>query len=126
MKCFNHSSISALGTCKACGKGLCNYCLTDLEHGLACKDKHEERVKSLELIISQSAKAYADSPKNIFLLPAFLVFMGLIFVSFALFEGKSFVSFPVVMGAGFVFFGVLFFIRMRKVYLSKANKVSHD
>lgn len=121
MKCFNHSDVSAIGICKACGKGLCRDCLTDLGHGLACKNVHEERVQGFELINSQNIKAYTDASKNIFLLPAFFVFMGMIFVGFALSEGKNFTSFPVVMGLGFAFFGVLFFVRTKKIHSSKKD-----
>ncbi len=127
MKCFNHPEVPAIGICKACSKGLCSDCVTDLGHGLACKGIHEERVEALELIISQSAKAYSDAPKNMFLLPAFLVFMGLIFVGFALFEGEKISSFPVVMGVGFVFFGLVFFVRNRKIFSNNRKETEvHD
>jgi len=56
-------------------------------------------------------------------LPAFFVFMGIVFVGFALSEGKSFTSFPVVMGLGFAFFGVIFFVRTKKIHSpKKGNK----
>jgi len=116
MNCYNHSERPALGTCKACNRGLCADCVTDLGHGLACKNVHERRVEEIETIISMSAKAHADAPKNQYLLPAFFVFMGSVFFGFALYQGERIGSFPTVMGLGFIFFGILFFVRNRKIY----------
>ena len=116
MNCFYHNQQQAIGLCKACSRGLCSDCATDLDHGLACKNKHEQRVNELETIISMSAKAHADAPKNLLLLPAFFIFMGSVFAGFALYQGEKIGSFPTVMGLGFIFFGLLFFVRNRKIY----------
>ncbi len=116
MNCYNHPEITAVGNCKACSKGVCSDCATDLGHGLACKGKHEQRVEDLEMIISKNVKAFADASKNQFLLPAFFFFMGLVFVGFALYQGEGFASFPVVMGFGFLLFGLIFLIRNRKIF----------
>ena len=117
MHCFNHSEVPAIGTCKACSKGLCGECAVDLDHGIACKNKHEQRVNDLEMIISSNAKAYKNAPRNMYLMPAFFIFMGVIFAGFSLYNGRSLSHVSVVMGFGFVVFGVLNFIVSRKIFV---------
>lgn len=116
MNCFNHQTAPAIGSCKACNRGLCSDCATDLGHGLACKHVHEDRVKDLEMIISKSATAYKDASKNIYIVPVFYLFMGLVFAGYSLFEGNGFTDFSFVLGLGFILFGVILFIRNRKIF----------
>jgi len=57
MKCFYHRDREAVGLCKSCGKGLCGDCQTDLGQGLACKDRCEDRVRSLLALIDHNVRA---------------------------------------------------------------------
>jgi hypothetical protein len=120
MNCFNHPDAPAIGTCKACSRGLCLDCSSDLGHGLACKNSHENRVIDLEMIISKNVKAYADASKNIYLLPAFFLFMGLLFSGYSLYRDRGFTDLSFIMGLGFVFFGIVFFLRNRKIFSNNA------
>jgi len=79
MRCFNHPQSEAVGLCKSCSKGLCSACAADLDHGLACKGKHEEAVQILNGLVARSAKVYSVTPKSRFIAPLFYGFMGLIF-----------------------------------------------
>ena len=47
MKCFEHPEVDAVGICTACDRGLCAECATDMERGLACKDRCEHEVRRL-------------------------------------------------------------------------------
>ncbi len=64
MKCYNHPEENAVGLCKHCSKGLCKECLTDLSHGLACKNKHEAEVETLNELISRNQKLNFYEKKN--------------------------------------------------------------
>ena len=116
MNCFNHVDVAAIGACKACSRGLCLKCATDLGHGIACKGIHEDRVEDLELIISKNATAFKDASKNLYILPAFYLFMGLIFSGYSLYRHGSFTEFSFVLGLGFIFFGLIFLVRNRKIF----------
>jgi hypothetical protein len=122
MNCFNHPDQAAIGTCKACSKGMCADCAVDLGSGLACKGAHEQRVKDLEMIISSNAKAYRSAPRNMFLMPVFFVFMGLVFAGYSLYNGRPMSHVSVVMGGGFIVFGILNFLVSRKIFVNDKSK----
>ncbi len=117
MNCFNHQTTPAIGLCKACSRGLCSDCATDLDHGLACTGTHEERVNDLEMIISRNATAFKDASKNIYIVPVFYIAMGLIFGGYSLYEGRGVSHFSFVLGAGFIIFGVVLLVRNRKIFV---------
>ena len=50
MVCYYHPDRAAHGTCKHCGRGLCSECAALVDDTLACKDRHEEQVRGLNLI----------------------------------------------------------------------------
>lgn len=56
MRCFNHPETEAIGTCKACNKGLCLECAADLGHGLACKSAHVEAVEDLNTLVARNVR----------------------------------------------------------------------
>lgn len=116
MDCFNHSGVAAIGTCKSCSKGLCSNCATDLNHGLACKNKHESQVEAMNMIIEKNAKMYAAAPKNTIIAPVFYLFMGLLFSGFGYFSNGGIVSLPFLMGLGFIIFAIVVFVRNRALF----------
>ena len=116
MNCFNHPETKAVGLCKHCNKGLCPECLTDLSDGIACKNKHESQVETLNALISRNEKISKMAPKNIWIMPAFYLFLGVIFIGLGLITDKSLLSFPILMGSGFAFFGVILYSRYRVAY----------
>ena len=116
MNCFYHPDRVAIGNCKHCYKGLCTDCANDLEFGLACKDKHEDELKSIDMIIKKNAKAYSSASRNTLLAPIFYLFMGLVFAGYGYFSSKGVASLPFVMGVGFSIFAVLIFIQSRKLH----------
>ena len=56
MECFYHEGVTAVGSCRACLKGLCRGCATELEGGLACAGRCETMVRSVVATIQQSAR----------------------------------------------------------------------
>ena len=80
MHCYNHPEKEAVGICKHCHKGLCTECLTDLEHGLACKDVHEDAVNELNAIIGISARTLEKGKVSRFASPVFFIFFGAVVI----------------------------------------------
>lgn len=116
MKCFYHQDRDAVGQCKSCAKGLCPDCVTDLGFGLACKDKHEDEVTNLNLIIGKTVKTYKAAPRNILFGPIFFFFMGVVFTTFGIFSSIKIDYFPVILGAGFIFFAIALYIHQRSIF----------
>ena len=56
MECFSHAGRPAVGTCRACGKGVCRSCAADLGRGLACAGRCEEPARALIASIEQSIR----------------------------------------------------------------------
>ena len=116
MQCFNHEDRSAVGLCKACGKGLCRECAADLGHGLACKGVHEDKVTSLNQITTKSAEIYDAAPKNALIAPVFVLIMGAVFVGSGFYYGAGRSSLSTTMGVLFVVFGLVTLVRNRALY----------
>jgi hypothetical protein len=47
MECFHHEGAPAVGSCRACLKGLCRRCAVELDGGLACPGGCEPMVRAL-------------------------------------------------------------------------------
>jgi hypothetical protein len=120
MNCFYHPDRTAVGLCKHCSKALCPDCAADLEHGLACVNKHEEEVENLNMLISKNTKVQTAAPKNSLIAPIFYLFLGLVFAGFGLFSNGGMTDLPFIMGAGFIVFAVVVFIQNRKIYRKNA------
>ena len=54
MNCFLHPDRVAVGSCKACQKGLCVDCAVDLGLGLACRNSHETQVEEVNWMIEHN------------------------------------------------------------------------
>lgn len=105
MRCYNHPSVEAVGTCKACSKGLCMECAADLGHGLACKSSHIAEVENLNALITSSTRITTTNTRGKFLAPAFYGFMGLTFLGYGLMSTRASI-FGIVMGIGFLAFAI--------------------
>src|SRR5262245_31299913 len=56
MECFHHEGAPAVGSCRACLKGLCRRCAVQLDGGLACPGGCEPMVRSLVAALQQGAR----------------------------------------------------------------------
>jgi hypothetical protein len=119
MNCYNHPDVSAIGTCKACSKGLCKDCVTDLDHGLACKNKHETEVENINMIISKNTRIYSSASQNTIIAPMFYLFMGLLFAGFGYTSKGGVTDLPFMLGIGFIIFGIVNFVRNRAIFGKK-------
>jgi hypothetical protein len=61
MECFHHEGAPAVGSCRACLKGLCRRCALQLDGGLACPDGCEPMVRALVAALQQGARYQAVS-----------------------------------------------------------------
>lgn len=118
MNCFNHQDVTAIGTCKVCGKGLCSDCLTDLGHGIACKNKHEEEAEDYKFIVDKSTKIYRKAPKNNLIVPLFYLFMGVVFAWFG-YSQRGVTDFAFILGVGFIVFSLVIFVANKAIFNKK-------
>lgn len=90
MKCFYHQELDAIGICKKCQKGLCSECATDLEHGIACKGKHEKEAGEIEALISRNIKAVPLQAASVSVTNFQYLFMGAIFAGYGFYQNNLF------------------------------------
>ena len=125
MLCFYHQDQEAVGTCKSCGKGICNDCAVDLGKGLACKGRCEADVgKLIELIdrniqlSPRTMQAVRQMRGGVFAQASFLIVMGGVFLYVAA-TRNAIASFPGYMGMIFLAYGV--YIAWRGFMLPKGS-----
>jgi|SRR6185503_2669309 len=68
MECFYHRGEVAIGTCRACFRGLCRECAVDLDRALACPNRCEGNARALIEALDQSARhaGTAESARKLF------------------------------------------------------------
>ncbi len=111
MNCFNHSERPAVGLCKSCGKALCKDCISEVPHGLACKDACEDRVKFINCIIDSNKQALTAANVQVKSGTAFMIVLGIVFCLFGflplIISGQKGTIFLGVMGIVFLVTGLL-------------------
>jgi len=65
MNCFNHTDISSIGLCQACGKALCSECASQLSNGIACKIACENRFNVVNPAIDSPAHATKPTSRQV-------------------------------------------------------------
>ena len=103
MKCYYHNERDAVGVCRACSKGLCPDCVSDLGPAIACRGRHEEQAKGL--IATQSNANRAAS-----ILPGFSIVMGVVFAMWGALS-QPFSLYLVLCGVGFAGLGLFISLR---------------
>lgn len=106
MRCYVHGDTEAVGTCRACNKGLCHDCVADLGHSISCKGGCENKANLLNTQVMQSSVVLRTQGRNRFFAPAFFIVMGIVFMLFAS-NGSFGINLGTVMGSGFVVFGII-------------------
>lgn len=56
MECFQHEGRPAIGSCRACFRGVCRTCAADLGRGLACAGRCEDAARALIASLDQSVR----------------------------------------------------------------------
>jgi hypothetical protein len=106
MRCFVHQEAEAVGTCRACNKGLCPSCAVDLGHSITCKGACEIKANAINSQLANNAVLLQTQRRNKLYAPLFFVVIGVLFAIFAQ-DGKSLLNLGTVMGGSFVIFGVV-------------------
>ena len=107
MKCYYHHDADAVGLCKACSKGICPQCATDVGGGLACTAGCIEEVKGINALIRSNAGATRVNRRAMYAWPVFMLILGALFMAAPLLSGKPFQWFPVLSGGVFALFGLI-------------------
>lgn len=91
MKCFYHHGLDAVGSCKACSKGLCPACAVDVGDGLACEHRCEDQVRAINGLMNRSIRlapmsehVYGRYPRGQFMAASFAIVAGVIFMMLGL------------------------------------------
>jgi len=121
MNCFNHPTIVAVGTCKACAKGLCPSCAVDMGHGLSCHGEHEATVQSYYDILERNKRLIASAPRTNALGPVFTAFLGIVMVIWGLNSPKGILDFAFIIGCGFLAFAVVAYFQTRNLMIRKGR-----
>jgi hypothetical protein len=124
MRCFNHTDREAIGTCKACSKGLCAECLVDLGHGLSCRGVHEATVESYRVMLERNTKMLDAAPTNSIVGPIFLIVLGVLFCTYGLYASRSAKDFTFILGCAFLIYGVIAFFRNRSTFSSRRGRAT--
>jgi sulfite exporter TauE/SafE len=86
MVCYYHPERAAVGICKHCGRGLCVECAALVEDTLACRDRHEDQVRGLNLTaeraLQQAGRVGSGYVRN----AVFYGLVGLLFTGFGLMQ----------------------------------------
>lgn len=106
MRCFVHQSVEAIGTCRACNKGLCASCVVDLGHSISCKGACEIKANAMNGQIASSGILLQTQRRNRLYAPLFFIVMGVLFAAFSLDSGPL-LNLGTVMGGCFVVFGLI-------------------
>jgi hypothetical protein len=64
MNCYNHETISAVGACKHCLKGLCKTCAQDCGYGLCCSDQCKSELLSFRDMMEKSKIIYGQKGRR--------------------------------------------------------------
>lgn len=116
MRCFVHHDQEAVGTCRACGKGLCPDCAVELGYAICCHGACEQEARENHALNVRSRTILNAQKRNRFFGPAFIIFMGVVFLGAGLSWRGGLLNFATVSGAGFIAFGIIMYLLNRRVY----------
>ena len=104
MRCFVHHEVEAVGTCRACNKGICRECASDLGHSICCRGNCEEKAKLLHSQVAQGSIALRTQRRNRFFGPIFFLVIGAALLIWGS-DGSTALNLGTVMGGAFIVFG---------------------
>jgi hypothetical protein len=77
VECYYHRSVAAVGICRNCGRGLCPECAVDLNDGLACRARCEDKVRRSIALVDAANRQRKTPGTTLFLGVTGLVIVGL-------------------------------------------------
>jgi hypothetical protein len=86
MNCYYHPNQPAVGICKHCQRGLCIACAADVDDSLACKDRHEEQVRNVNIITDRNLLQTKRIGSNYRRNAVFYFLSGVLFAGFGLYQ----------------------------------------
>jgi hypothetical protein len=109
MECFTHRGAPAVGTCRACLRGLCRECAAEQRLGLACRGRCEDDVRALAATLEQSIRTAQLGAGMLQQTPR--LWLGLALVSlavgvFVVLFGLSLPSYRVIAALGLPFLAI--------------------
>lgn len=114
MKCFVHSQVDAVGTCRTCHRGLCRDCAVAEPGFIACHGVCAEQARRLETLVANNLQSYRTARSNVWLAPAFFAMFALIFLYFGFVRFDGGLNIATAMGGAFLIYsGVLLFRNLR-------------
>lgn len=123
MKCYSHLNKEAVGVCKACSKGVCIDCSSDMGNGLACKGSCEQEVMEVNEVVERNKQIYSIGQKAP-LIPsgAMIYFMfTLMFIGWAAYRyfNLGIIDFfSIIMATGFGLIGLYVTYKNRKLKIN--------
>lgn len=105
MVCFYHEDRDAVGTCKSCGRGLCQECAVDLSKGLACRGRCETDAQAfIQLIDSNILREVKTGRAARSANGIFFILMGVLFAAWGLSYPRPLIAIMGVMFIGYGFY----------------------
>jgi hypothetical protein len=123
MNCFYHSDRPAAGICKACNRGVCVECATDVGAGLACKGKCEERVVEVDKLITLNLKSRSSAKGQSRQTAIFMAVIGALFAALGglmiwhLHTSDGYIF--ILIGLVYALFGVVRYLRVARLLKSE-------
>ena len=115
MRCFVHQDRDAIGSCKACSRGLCPECATTLPYGLACRNSHEDLVKLAYESLTRAAQIQSSYSRVRYLGAAVFAILGVIMAALGASSGEP--TMPFYLGSGALLaVAVTMFVAQRRAY----------
>jgi len=116
MKCFTHSQVDAVGSCKYCSKGMCVQCAKDLGIGIVCSEPCEAEIRTLHSMVRRNRKMYAFAPKSHLRNAIFCLMLAAPFIGFGLVSKSRFLSLYLTVSGVVMLCGAAFsFYNSRKI-----------
>lgn len=89
MKCFYHNSVNAIAICKNCNRGVCQDCASEVTNGIACKNRCESEVESVNNLINRSKGSYQKASYAYTRNSIIYLLIGLICIAYGLYTHRT-------------------------------------
>jgi hypothetical protein len=116
VKCFNHSTIDAVGVCKHCNKGLCRECAVEITGSLSCRGPCEEQVALVNRLAHQAGASYAKTSRAYLRSTLVYFILGVVFAVFAFRTDITLLRTLLIIMSVVFFLGGVFYFRSSREF----------